>query len=122
MSIFLLLISIQISHFVCDFLLQMDPYLYKNKGTWLHAGGLIHAFIHACGFAIVLFFWGWPEHGFILALANGCIHYLIDYSKVNLCKQMNLTPTNSEWYWVLLGLDQLFHQLTYLVLLNELIS
>lgn len=121
MSILILLTLIQVSHFICDFVLQTNPYLYRNKGILFHPGGVIHAAIHVLGIIIVFSLWGFPNDWLLLAIANGFIHYLIDYSKVNICTKFGLTPVNSEMYWILLGLDQLLHQLTYLVILIEII-
>lgn len=87
--------------------------MYLNKGTYGHDGGLLHSGIHAISTWGILVFVN-PS----LAIAASCIdfiiHYHTDWAKVNICKYYNLKPDNSEWYWHLLGLDQLIHCLTYI--------
>jgi hypothetical protein len=36
----------------------------------------------------------------------------IDWAKMNAGNLYNLKPDNSEWFWILLGFDQLLHHLT----------
>lgn len=107
-----LITALLMKHFICDFPLQMTPWMYKNKGTYGHVGGLAHSLVHVIGSLIVLFL---LAPSFIwLALVDGVIHYHIDYSKLRIGSHFNLKPDNSEWFWVLLGVDQLLHQLTYI--------
>lgn len=105
-----------VKHFICDFLRQRWPYMYLNKGTYLHLGGLLHAGIHALGTALVVFPFTEPPQAAIAlqaATIDFLVHYHTDLAKVKLCKRWGLKPDNSEWYWHLLGLDQLIHYLTY---------
>lgn len=115
-----------IKHFICDFPLQAFPYMYNNKGDYGHTGGLLHAGIHGVGtFLVVLGCLLWLqgiEKTFTylnfnimitLALADTLIHYHIDWAKMRLNKAMGWTPVNSEKFWVLMGFDQLLHNLTY---------
>lgn len=108
------LLALIIKHFVCDFPLQAFPYMYNNKGIYGHLGGILHASVHAfgtaavllaCGFSGDIAFWG----GWI----DGIIHYHIDWAKMRLGAYMGWMPNNSEWFWILLGFDQLLHYLTY---------
>lgn len=113
----MLTVALLFKHFICDFPLQAFPWMYRNKGIYGHAGGLAHAGIHAAGMWIVLaFFFPWW-----LAAVGGCIdavaHYHIDWVKVNLTAVMGWRPDNSDWFWVLLGADQLLHYLTYLAII-----
>jgi hypothetical protein len=103
-----------LKHFICDFPLQ-PAYQYKNKGTYGHLGGIVHAGIHAIGTFIVLLAFIPFGHGTIaiMALIDGLVHYHIDWAKMNVNSYCKLTPTNSEFFWHLLGLDQLLHYLTY---------
>ncbi len=109
---FLPLFWLFIKHFVCDFPLQAYPWMYRNKGTYLHPGGIAHAGLHGFGTFVVLA----PFVGIAaisLALFDTFIHYHIDWAKMNLTHLHDLKPDNSEWFWILLGLDQLLHHLTY---------
>lgn len=104
-----------IKHFICDFPLQMNPWMYKNKGTYGHPGGVAHALAHFYGsMAVMLPFTSVPNSLCLaLPIIDGILHYHIDWAKVNIGKKFNLKPDNSEWFWVLLGFDQLLHCLTY---------
>lgn len=104
-----ILVAFFIKHFVCDFPLQ-QAYQYKNKGTYGHPGGILHAAIHGAGTLAVCLGFGLP---FWLALADAVIHYHIDWAKMRLNARWGLKPENSEYFWWLLGLDQFFHYLTY---------
>lgn len=107
-----------IKHFLCDFPLQ-TRYQYSNKGILWHPGGLLHAFITIAGSAIILLLWGFLEFevlGFLLAF-EFVIHYFMDWAKVNINEYYDWKPNTSEYYWWLLGFDQLVHMLTYVVMI-----
>lgn len=103
-----------VKHFICDFPLQAFPYMYKNKGTYGHLGGLLHAHIHGLGTLIVLSCFGVVGEvlGAIVML-DIILHYHIDYAKMKIGRVLDLRPDNSEWFWILLGFDQLLHFLCY---------
>lgn len=103
-----------IKHFICDFPLQATPWMYKNKGTYLHPGGIAHAGIHLVGTFMVLAFVTPAPVAMTFAIFDFLIHYHIDFFKVTICNASDLKPDNSEWFWVLLGLDQLAHCMTYI--------
>lgn len=101
-------------HFFCDFLLQV-PYHYLNKGTYGHPGGISHALIHALGTSTALFlFVNDLQLLALLCLFDLLIHYHIDWAKMKINKIAGWTATTSEYFWWLLGLDQLLHALTYI--------
>ena len=104
-----------VKHFICDFPLQAYPWMYRNKGTYMHMGGITHALIHGIGTVIVLA----PFIG-LAALIYGAIdlivHYHIDWGKMSISKHYDLQPNNSEQFWILLGFDQLLHHMTYFAL------
>lgn len=101
-----------IKHFVCDFPLQAFSWMYRNKGTYGHAGGLAHSAVHGLGTYIVLAFWLGAD-AWVYGVVDAMIHYHIDWAKMNLSKKLDLQPDNSEWFWITLGFDQLLHHLTY---------
>jgi hypothetical protein len=52
----LLLFLLFTKHLILDFLYQ-PPYQWKNKGTYGHLGGIVHAGQHALAtFSVLLFF------------------------------------------------------------------
>ena len=95
-------------HFIVDFPLQ-KPYQYLNKGTYGHPGGVLHAWLHAMG-TLLCFYWIAPVAAWYLALADGVIHYHIDWAKMNWGNRDIENPS----FWAHLGLDQMAHQLTYI--------
>jgi len=111
------LLGLFIKHFICDFPLQMFPWMYLNKGRYLHPGGIVHAGVHGIGTLIVLSFFFEIKLSIFYALIDMLLHYHIDWAKMNLSRHYDLKPNNSEWFWVLLGLDQLLHHLTYFAII-----
>ncbi|PCI59979.1 MAG: hypothetical protein COB34_03150 [Methylophilaceae bacterium] len=107
------LLGLFIKHFICDFPLQMFPWLYQNKGRYLHPGGIVHAGAHGLGTFIVLNFFIGSHAAMLYAIIDMMVHYHLDWAKMNLSDHYNLKPDSSEWFWLLLGLDQLLHHLTY---------
>ena len=101
-----------VKHFVCDFPLQTSPWMYANKGTYGHFGGIAHALVHGLGTWLVLGFWA--------GVIDAVVHYHVDWLKVNANRHYGLTPSNSDWFWILLGADQLAHMLTYIALVGWL--
>jgi len=90
--------------------------MYLNKGRYGHPGGLAHAAIHALGTFMVLAAFQ-INTAWIFALADMVMHYHIDWAKMNTNNKFKLEPGNSEWFWILLGFDQLLHHLTYFAII-----
>jgi len=110
---------LQIKHFVCDFVLQR-PYQYLNKGTYGHPGGMLHSGMHALAtipvFAIMTPSW---RTAIAIMVAEFIVHYHIDWAKEQVMKHTKWQTENAG-YWTALGMDQLLHQLTYLVIVAVL--
>jgi hypothetical protein len=113
MFLLTILFLLTLKHFICDFPLQAFPFQYTNKGTYGHIGGVLHSVIHFVGAFVVLICFIPFELAFLLSVFDGMVHYHVDWAKVNIGKRYNLKPNNSEWFWILLGVDQLLHSLTY---------
>ena len=111
-AVFLILI---VKHFVCDYPLQ-SRWQLVNKGTYGHPGGIVHSGIHAIATAIA-FFVMTPTFvvGIAIMVGEFLVHYHIDWTKENVIKRMGWTATDSK-FWLALGLDQLAHHLTYVVI------
>lgn len=119
MDILIIFALLQIKHFVVDFPLQ-KPYQWMNKGTYGHPGGLLHASLH--GLATMLCFWFFAPLACIwLGIIDAFLHYHIDWAKMNINKKYGWKADQHEQFWVLLGLDQLAHQLTYIALLSLIV-
>ena len=119
MTLFYLLIALQFKHFIIDFPLQ-TRYQWSNKGTYGHPGGVLHAVLHGLGTGLILLcFTGNGSIAALLAALDTILHYHIDWAKTQINARMRWTPADSN-FWVLLGLDQFLHQLTYIVIVFTL--
>lgn len=115
-TILLILTMLMIKHFIVDFPLQAFPYQYKHKGTYGHPGGLLHSGLHSIAtFFVLIWFIPLPLSVGLAAL-DGVVHYHIDWAKMNINDRKKWGPTTHEQFWVLLGMDQLLHMLTYLLI------
>lgn len=118
---------LSIKHFVVDFPLQSWPYQYMNKGTYGHAGGILHAALHVVGTFLAFMFLFWFSLDIVngktlyvslyLAFIDGFIHYHIDWAKMNINRKMGWACNTHNEFWILLGVDQLLHMLTYILLI-----
>ena len=89
------LLWLLVKHFICDFPLQANPWLYHNKGTYLYLGGIAHAGIHGLGTILVLA--GVVGSAALMyALIDTLVHYHIDWAKMNLAMRNDLQRNNSE--------------------------
>lgn len=120
------LLALFIKHFICDFPLQHSAWMYRNKGTYGHPGGLAHSGVHYVGttlvFTAMLFHAGWSNADIVhvaakMAVFDLIIHYHVDWAKMNIGAYFDLRPDNSNWFWTLLGVDQLLHALTYFAMI-----
>lgn len=115
-SVLFLVLLFTIKHFVVDYVLQRK-YQYLNKGIYGHPGGLLHAGLHCVGTVLCLFGSTNLLAMVLLGLLDGMIHYHVDWAKYNINKRMNWSPTTHDQYWILLGLDQFLHTLTYILII-----
>ena len=113
----LLLTLLLVKHFIWDFWYQ-PPYMWQNKGTFGHMGGIVHSGIHAITTYFILTFWlAEPLGAMILAGFEFVIHYATDWAKMNINRSKGWTATTHNEFWQLTGFDQLVHQLTYVAIL-----
>ena len=80
-TILLLLTLLFVKHFVVDFPLQV-PYQWMNKGTYGHPGGILHSTYHALATYLILLFFVDVVAACYLSLAEGVLHYHIDWAKL----------------------------------------
>ena len=112
-----LLLALQIKHFIWDFYYQ-PPYMWQNKGTFGHPGGILHSGLHAITTFYLLFtFPVTAELAALIAAGEFIVHYLTDYAKMNINRIKGWACNTHNEFWQLTGLDQLFHQLTYVAIL-----
>ena len=110
-----------IKHFIWDFYYQ-PPYMWKNKGTLGHPGGIMHSGFHAAGSLIILIFWTEPGIALTLVTLEFITHYMTDFTKMNINKAMGWACNTHEQFWILVGVDQLVHQLTYISMVYFVLS
>lgn len=111
-----LLTLLLVKHFIFDFYYQ-PPYMWQNKGTFGHMGGIVHSGLHAIAtFAILLFFTA-PVVALAAMVFEFIVHYWTDYAKMNINRIKGWGATTHNEFWQLTGFDQLVHQLTYVVIL-----
>lgn len=111
--VLLALLAFQGKHFLCDFVLQ-NKWQIESKKTYLGAGGLVHAALHA-GFSIpaLLILAAPPSVLAAIVAFEFVLHYHVDWAKARI-------DTRAGWsnadlgYWIVFGVDQFVHQLTYL--------
>ncbi len=109
------LLILTVKHFVCDYPLQTS-YQMKNKGTYGHPGGLLHAGIHALGTSVA-FIAITPTLalGAMIMVGEFIVHYHLDWAKENVIRREGWTAKDAN-FWLALGVDQLAHHLTYIAI------
>lgn len=111
-SFFILFFGLEIKHYVADYFLQ-PGWMLGGKGDWRKPGGYVHAGIHAGLSGLVLLVAGTPWPWLIgLMLAEFIVHYGLDYAKIHYSAGVHV-DTRPRRFWVLHGVDQVTHQLTY---------
>lgn len=110
-----LMLGLLIKHYFADYTLQ-SSWIIKGKGSFARAGGYVHAAIHVVGTTVVLAVLSVPAALiWILGACEFVIHFLLDFAKVNLGDRFS--SSQNPWkFWAINGLDQLFHHMTYVLM------
>lgn len=117
----LLLFSLfTVKHFIVDYWLQ-NEYQWSNKGNYLHPGGVLHSALHGLATFIIFSFVHYETNNpilfaFILSTLDIFIHYHIDWIKTNVNRDLGYKQEH-KGFWILLGIDQTLHFLTYIFLI-----
>ena len=117
-----ILTALFVKHFVADFLYQ-PPYQWKNKGTYGHWGGLVHTGQHVLLTVLILVLFGIglvPVA--VIAVGEAIVHYHTDWAKMNINAHYGWGATTHNEFWILTGLDQLIHALTYMAMAFYLVE
>jgi hypothetical protein len=116
----LVLLLLQLKHFVCDFVLQTQ-YQMRYKGIYGHPGGVVHAGLHVIGSVIVLAVLSAATPLTIpltplalLLAAEFVLHYHIDWGKEQVVRPF--VEEQGGAYWAIFGFDQFLHQATYVAI------
>ena len=113
-EIILFLFLLQIKHWFVDFVNQSEAEV-KSKGIYGDFHGIMHSAKHGMGtFVCALLISGYTYaiYALILGILDFITHYHIDWAKMNYGNRDITTPA----FWNHLGLDQMAHQMIYLVL------
>ena len=106
------LVLMFVKHYIVDFVMQTDE-MVKGKAIYGNRQGLLHSLQHAVGTLIVCIFTiVSPVYWIMLSLIDFVAHYHIDWLKMNYGER----DITNKRFWNHLGLDQLAHQLTYLLM------
>jgi hypothetical protein len=116
MDILLLLFLFQVKHWFADFKIQTYMQTVK-KGVWLDPIGMTHTRDHMLASLVILLFFSFlypiaPLTILAVVALEGIYHYIVDFIKVKYGSKDATTPL----YWNQFGLDQMAHQLSYLVI------
>jgi hypothetical protein len=101
-----------IKHFYVDFVHQTVEHV-QYKGVYGHPKGMEHSAWHGILTALVFWIWVPITHAVLIGLIDFFLHYHIDYVKMRYGERNFSTKT----YWIHFGLDQLAHNLTYILLI-----
>lgn len=114
-SALILLILFQVKHLFADFFMQ-TPKMLAGRDEYIHMGRAQHAGLHGMFSILCLMVLGAPL-GFILVLCllETVVHYHIDWGKGVHSARTQHGPTDAG-YWRAFGVDQLLHQLTYVLM------
>jgi hypothetical protein len=113
--VFVLFSSLLIKHYLADFVLQ-PKWMLVGKGRLSAPGGYAHAAVHAAGSGFLLAACG-VTGPLVATLMAGelLVHYFIDFAKDRISERSQVEHS-PKLYWQLHGLDQLAHQMTYVVI------
>lgn len=112
-ELFVLLSLLFVKHWYIDFVNQSEEEV-KGKGIYGNLAGIGHSFKHGLATFIILSFF--IQDLFLcmsLGVMDFVIHYHTDWAKM---KFGNRDITTKE-FWAQLGLDQLVHSLTYVLII-----
>ena len=108
-------------HMVFDFVLQ-TPYQLNHKHLYGHPGGLLHAALHVLGTLVAIAIARpAPVVGAAVVISEFAVHYHVDWAKEQLLRRGGW-DRGELMYWSIFGLDQMIHNLGYLVMTAVLVS
>lgn len=115
-DIFLLLLLFQVKHFAADFPLQTSYMLNKGKiNNWVFPL-LSHVLVHSVFTLLILLMFVSPLLSLSLAMLDLVLHFIIDRIKASPFI-LPVTNPSQPLFWTFLGLDQMFHHLTYILII-----
>ena len=108
-TIFILLVLLQVKHFICDYLLQTPYMLQKaNVQNWMKPL-FAHSLVHAIGTFIVFAYIN-LTYALYFAVVDLILHFIVDRIKAS-PNIGNRWGIDKPQFWWALGLDQMAHHL-----------
>lgn len=116
MEILLLMLLLQIKHCYADFKIQTYQQTVR-KGIYRDPVGISHSLDHIWTSLVALllfsvFHYLDPVTIILVAVLEGIAHYHIDWTKV----KYGIKDITRPLFWTQFGLDQLAHQITYIIM------
>lgn len=109
----LILLLLQVKHWYIDFVMQTSE-MVASKGIYGSPAGVLHSAQHGLATFVILAFFTTPYFALLLALADFATHYHIDWLKMNKgCRDIQ-----DPLFWNHLGMDQMAHQIVYLLIVS----
>lgn len=121
MEILVLLGLLQLKHYYADFVIQTYAQTVR-KGIYRDLCGISHSLDHVWTSLVILLIFNLvhPLSALTMLVATfieGVVHYHIDWVKVH----FGIKDSTKPLFWNQFGMDQLAHQLTYLVMAAALL-
>ena len=115
----LLLVMLQIKHFICDYPLQNAFMLQKaNKDKWV-LPLFSHSLVHSIGTFIVFVYFD-IAFAIYFAIADLILHFIVDRIKAS-PSIGNRWGIDKPQFWWALGLDQMAHHIINIIFVYILI-
>jgi len=120
MVVFLLLISFQFKHWLCDYPLQTSYMLQKcqRKGWFLPL--MAHSAVHGVG-TVLITVWFIGYWAILLGLFDLVIHFVVDRVKANPDIGGRFSVDEPQFWWTL-GADQMAHHLTHYAIIFTVLA
>lgn len=119
-EILVLLLFLQIKHFICDYPLQNAFMLQKvNKEKWV-IPLFAHSLVHSIGTFIVFVYFS-LKFAIIFAIADLVLHFIVDRIKASQ-NIGNRWGIHTPYFWWALGLDQMTHHIINILFVYILVT
>jgi len=118
-AVLLLLFLLFVKHWYIDFVDQSNIEV-ASKGIYGDFHGIMHSLKQGIGTLLCVLFVTGPQflfYALILGFIDFVVHYHVDWTKMNYGNRDISTPE----FWNHLGLDQLAHYTTYLVIARMIV-
>lgn len=112
MEILVLLLLLQLKHYVLDSNLLQPTYVWDGKARYGHWGGVQHAGLNALGTMFCFLLFVGPLLALVAFVVDFVTHYNIDWLKGNFIRLTGINHANVGVY--LTYADQALHQIVYI--------